>query len=293
LTPVISILMPVLNCEATLGVAVQSIVGQTFTDWELLVLDDGSTDHTDSVAKAVRDRRVRWISDGAGTLGLSARLNQGVDLARGKYIARMDGDDVSFPRRLEYQFQFLERQAAIDLVGCGMVIFTDAGNVIGQQTARQKHAEICGSVTRSCLLPHATWLGRAPWFKAHRYDPSFRRAEDRELLLRSRIDSRFAGLPQILYGYRVNQVSIRRNTRARYEYLRALVADTLTKQDWTRCCAAGACELLKLGIDSVALTTHTERWLLRHRAQPVRSQEVIEQWQMLWSTLQTMTSAEC
>jgi glycosyltransferase involved in cell wall biosynthesis len=287
LSPVISILMPVFNCERTIRSAMQSILNQTFVDWELLVLDDGSTDDTESAAKRIRDPRMRWIADRAGNLGLAARLNQGIDLARGAFIARMDGDDISFPCRLERQFEFLEEHPAIDLVGCGMVVFKGEGEVVGQQPAREDHAKICGGLVRSCLLPHATWLGRTSWFRSHRYNISHRRAEDRELLLRSCRASRFAGLPQLLYGYRVNGVSVRKNARARYEYLRALLADARTQRNWIRSCAAGAVELMKLSLDTVALATSTDHWFLRHRAMPLRDTAVIAQWQHLWSELQT------
>lgn len=185
--------MPVFNCSPTLKTAVRSIVMQTHTDWELLIIDDSSTDDTLAVANAIQDPRVRVFSDRMGNVGLAARLNQGIDLARGHFIARMDGDDVSFPQRLQRQLEFLEQHPKVDLVGCSMIIFKGAGEWVGLQPARRTHDQVCGNALRSCLLPHATWMGRAAWFRAHRYDPLHRRAEDRELLLRTRDCSRFAG----------------------------------------------------------------------------------------------------
>jgi len=277
--------MPVRNCAATIALAVRSIVAQTCEEWELLVIDDGSSEETARTAASFHDQRIRVIADGSGNLGLAARLNQGIALAEGKYFARMDGDDVSFPRRLEREVEYLERHPGVDLVGCGMVIFRDKGRMVGVQRARRSHAEICGNSLRSCLLPHATWMGRAAWFQKHKYRAGLHRAEDRELLLRSRDVSCFAGLPEILYGYRVDRVSLVKNARARLEYLAAVTGDARARGDWTRYFTAGAAEIAKLSIDSIALATHTERWVLRHRAAPAEGQEVAEKWSAIWQSL--------
>ena len=289
--PLISILMPVCNCAETLTVAVQSILAQTLEDWELLILDDGSTDETLEVAtriaaSQVGNARLRVIADKRGNLGLAARLNQGIGLAKGLYIARMDGDDVSYPQRLERELAYLETHPGTDLVGCGMVIFRGEGHMVGVQKPRRTHAEICGNALRSCLLPHATWMGRAEWFRRHQYRAGNRRAEDRELLLRARDESCFAGMPDVLYGYRVNKVSIRKNARARCEYLAAVAEDARVRRDWGRYIAAGAAEIAKLGIDTLALATRTDRIFLRHRAASPESPEVAAQWESMWQSLQ-------
>jgi glycosyltransferase involved in cell wall biosynthesis len=278
---------------ATLETAVRSMETQTFTDWELLILDDASTDNTVAIARELCDSRVRVIAGLGGNLGLAARLNQGVELARGQYIARMDGDDISFPQRLQRQWQFLDGHPAIDLVGCGMVIFKGAGELVGVQLARRTHEEICGNAVRSCLLPHATWMGRAAWFRAHRYDVSHRRAEDRELLLRTRDCSRFAGIPEPLYGYRVNSVSIRKNAFARFEYFRAVLSDARGRHDWPRYITGGAAEIAKLTIDTVAFATHTDKFVLRHRARRPHDRAVIQNWQSVWLPLQTKQAGVC
>lgn len=290
MSPLISIVMPVWNCAATLNVAVQSILRQSFEDWELLILDDGSRDETLAVARGIRDSRIRVIDEQDGNRGLAYRLNRGVALARAPYVARMDGDDISFPQRLQRQIEFLSGDKGIDLVGCGMVIFHGAGKLVGEQRARTTHQQICGSAFRSCLLPHATWVGKTDWFRRNPYRSEIRRAEDRELLLRTRDNSRFAGIPETLYAYRVDQVSIRTNARARREYLRAVLADACRRRDWTRYCVTGTAELAKLGIDTFALGTHTERWLLRHRARSIQNPALAAQWSALYTSLQ---AGEC
>jgi hypothetical protein len=181
----------------------------------------------------------------------------------------------------------------IDLVGCGMAIFNDTGALVGMQNARRTHREICGNVLRSCLLPHATWMGRTEWFKNNGYDPSHRRAEDRELLLRTRDFSRFAGMPDTMYGYRVNRVSIRKNARARVEYLKASLADAVSRHQWGRLIGAGAGEVSKLVIDTVAFTTRTDKWLLRHRARAPKDEALLAEWQRVWSALHLPSAVNC
>ena len=114
----ISVLMPVYNAAATLSGAVESILGQTAADFELLAVDDGSTDDTLSLlqAYAARDSRVRPVAMPHG--GIVSALNHGLTLARGRYIARMDGDDWSHPERLARQWRLLEEQPSLGLASC-------------------------------------------------------------------------------------------------------------------------------------------------------------------------------
>lgn len=290
--PLISVLMPVFNCAGTLEVAVRSILAQTFRNWEMLILDDGSSDNTVAVARRIHDVRLRVITDTRGNLGLGTRLNQGVQFVRGDFIARMDGDDISFPQRLERQLGFLEKNPEVDLVGCSMVIFRSSGEVTGLQHARRTHEDIVGSAFRSCLLPHATWMGRKDWFRRHRYDARWRRVEDRELLLRTRNCSAFAGITEPLYAYRVDHVSMRTNTIARVEYLKALFEDA-RRGAWLHDCAGSCAEVAKLVVDSVALATRSDRIFLRHRGHRIEDKRVLEEWQALWSGLGQISSGAC
>ena len=115
--PMVTVAMSVHNAAPTLESALQSILWQTFQDWELIVVDDGSTDQTPRILSRFTDRRVRLVQGEEGQKGLAFRLNQCVQLARGKYIARMDADDISYPERLERQVQYLETHPDIDLLG--------------------------------------------------------------------------------------------------------------------------------------------------------------------------------
>jgi peptidoglycan/xylan/chitin deacetylase (PgdA/CDA1 family) len=216
--PVVSIGMPVLNGGEALRGAVGSLLAQTFTDWELLLIDDGSTDgQTDAIA-AYADPRIRVIKDGRNR-GLSARLNEAIDMARGRYFARMDHDDICHPDRFRLQVAALEADAGIDLLATQAIRVSDELCFTGYlpNTAGGSHEEICRRPWLRIPMNHPSWMGRIEWFRRFRYpEPAPYYAEDFELLLRSCGTSRFAVLPHMLLAYRVrNSVELKKSFRAR------------------------------------------------------------------------------
>jgi len=232
MSPSVSILLPAWNAEKTLSIALRSLLNQTFADFEVLLLDDGSTDNTVGVAAAIDDPRVRVVHDGR-RLGLARRLNQGIELARGSYIARMDADDVCFPERLARQVAFLNAHAEVDLVGCRAVVFRNDGDVVGLLPFAGSHEALCARPWRGIPLPHPGWMGRREWFVRHRYlFPEVRRAEDQELLLRSYSESRFACLDDVLLGYRQGFFDLRKTLLARRSLLAAQVRCFLSRGQW-------------------------------------------------------------
>jgi len=212
--PIVSIVLPVYNGGTALAMALASIGRQTFREWELILIDDGSTDGC-MAGFSSSDSRVRVVQDGRN-LGLATRLNQGIDLARGRYLARMDHDDIAYPGRLEAQVRFLEEHPDVNLAATRALIFRDDGSVVGLFPFRRTHAEICATPWRGFYFPHPTWMGRIEWFRQHRYRiPEIVRAEDQDLLLRSYSSSRFACLPEVLLGYRQTGLSLRKVLTAR------------------------------------------------------------------------------
>jgi glycosyltransferase involved in cell wall biosynthesis len=105
--PEISIVLPAYNCEAFLTEAIESILNQTLKDFELIIINDGSTDKTEDVVKSFSDARIIYLKNETNS-GLVYTLNKGIDIAKGKYIARMDGDDISLPTRLAKQKAILD-----------------------------------------------------------------------------------------------------------------------------------------------------------------------------------------
>ncbi len=129
MSPKVSVLMSVYNNEATVDASIASIVNQTFTDWELILWDDASTDGTAKKLKSweLHDSRIRLFSN-AENLGLAPSLNLALAQAQGCYIARMDGDDESLPERFQKQTAFLDTHREYALVGSACTLFDDAGD---------------------------------------------------------------------------------------------------------------------------------------------------------------------
>lgn len=224
--PLVTVAMSVHNAASTLELALKSILWQTFSDWELIIVDDGSTDETGLIISQFNDARIHVVHGTGLQQGLATRLNQCIELARGKYIARMDADDVAYPERLERQVRYLEAHLDIDLLGHGAILFKDDGLVIGVYPSVSEHKEICRQPWWGFPLAHPTWMGKRSWFARYRYRATLTKGQDQVLLLRSYRSSRFAALPDILLGYRIEGISIRKSGRGRMNYCRQLLAQT-------------------------------------------------------------------
>ncbi|WEK03792.1 MAG: glycosyltransferase family 2 protein [Candidatus Devosia phytovorans] len=214
--PLVTIAMPVFNGGLYVAAAVRSIVAQSFADWELLIIDDGSTDGALGRLSELADYRIRLIRDGRN-LGLAARLNQAIEQARGRYFARMDHDDVAHPERLHHQLLYMEGNPAVDLLGTKCVAISEDYEILGEFPFSATHAEICRRPWLGFYLAHPTWLGRTDWFRRHRYaQPAPFRCEDQELLLRAHANSTYHALATPLLAYRVrNRVELRSLLRTR------------------------------------------------------------------------------
>lgn len=203
-SPLITVAMPVFNAGSYLRLAVLSILKQTFTNWELLIIDDGSTDNAIEDIADIRDDRIRILRDGQNK-GLAARLNEAIDLACGRYFARMDQDDVSYPERFARQVEALEKNPLLDLVAvCAVTISGD--NRLTGMLPMPSQEEISVRPWRGFYLPHPTWMGRIEWFRKYRYaEPGPYFCEDQELLLRSYKQSRFGMIMKPLFAYRLRK----------------------------------------------------------------------------------------
>ena len=277
--PLVSIGMSVFNCESTLGQAIRSILQQTYDNWELILIDDGSQDKTVAVANRYQDRRIRIIVDGKNKQ-LAARLNQAVRESRGKYFARMDADDIAYPSRLKAQVQFLEDHPGIELVGSRVMIFSGKGRIIGTYPFKKNHAEICSRPWAGFYLPHPTWMGNTVWFRQNPYNISIPKAQDQELLLRTYEQSRFFCLPEILLGYRKSKLSLRTLLTGRYYYSRMLIQKAVNEKQYFF--AFGVLEqMVKFMVETFAITTGLNYRVLQHRAVSVSGRES-EIWEKVW-----------
>jgi glycosyltransferase involved in cell wall biosynthesis len=197
----VSVGLPFFNCEQTLVRALRSIFAQTYRDWELILVDDGSTDASQRIAAAVRDPRVHFVSDGRN-LGLVTRLNQITQLARGAYVCRMDGDDLAHPDRLAAQIAYLEAHRNVDVVGTMAIAIDAEDRPLRLRAVRPGILGDPRAVLRRGGLIHPSIMARIEWLRRFPYDPGFPRAEDRELWVRASPSSRLEQLARPLHFYR-------------------------------------------------------------------------------------------
>lgn len=228
MNPLVTIALPVYNGAATLKLAVHSILKQSFKDWELILLDDASTDNSLEVMRSFDDPRIRLV-EGEANAGLSARLNMAADLASGRYFARMDQDDVSYPDRIEKQLEYLQKHQDIDLLATATTVFRGDGEALGCLPVVSEHEQICARPWNGFHMPHPTWMGKTAWFRQHRYKSYADGAEDQHLLLRTYRASRFACLNTPLLAYREGVRPLKKMLRARrifaYAYMRQFAAE--------------------------------------------------------------------
>lgn len=196
----VSIGIPFFNSERTLADAIRSVFAQTFADWELLLMDDGSGDGSLALAQRVRDPRVHVISDGVHK-GLPTRLNEIAALARGKYFARMDSDDLMHPERLQRQVEFLDQNPGVDLLGAAVCTIDHANNPVGIRDDEPLDTRPA-SVLKRALFVHPTVIGPLRWFRENPYDPAFERSQDREMWCRVCRTAILRNLLQPLLFYR-------------------------------------------------------------------------------------------
>ncbi|WP_284076403.1 glycosyltransferase family 2 protein [Herbaspirillum aquaticum] len=223
-TPLVTIGLPVYNAQRTLAEAIASVLGQTYQNWELLILDDGSSDASGRIAGSFQDARIRWISDGQNK-GISWRLNQALDLARGEYFCRMDADDLSFPQRLQTQVCALQADASIDLVASSVMTFTSGLEITGVIEVASDHAVICARPWNGFHFPHPSWMGKTSWFRQFRYVSQADGAEDQHLLYRAYARSRFHGISEVLLAYRDDRQSFRKLLSRRLRFWRVFVTE--------------------------------------------------------------------
>lgn len=207
--PIVTIGLPFFNNEKTLLLAIKSIIHQTYAEWKLILINDGSTDGSLEIAKRAieKDNRIILISD-AVNRGLIFRLNQLIDLTDTAYLARMDADDMVLPNRLAEQIQYLQENPTVDLVDTAMYSIDENNNPVGKRGMEvlKKQAR---DVLKHSYLNHATIIGKTEWFKENKYDRDFLRAEDYELWCRTYSFSNFSRLSIPLYIVREGNINIK------------------------------------------------------------------------------------
>ncbi len=274
--PLTSIIMSMHNSAATVASAIRSLQAQTLPDWELIVIDDGSSDNSCAIVEALGDPRIRLIRDGK-RLGLAARLNQAVGLSRSEFITRMDADDLCFPDRLRRQVTHLTQRPEIDVLGCGAVVFANDARLLGELPVGLTHEAITAQPFYGFPLPHPTWCGRGTWFRANPYDPKLMKTQDQDLLLRTFRYSRFAAVDDVLVGYRQDTLDLGKLLRGRTTYIGSLWRHSRRSGELLPVLNGVAAHLFKGGIDIAIAGLGISGRAQRLRLKPVRPQ-VATQW---------------
>ncbi len=206
MSPAVTVLMPVYNGEKYLDEAVESILKQTYADFEFLIINDGSTDGSAGKIKSYHDPRVRFEENG-GNLGLIATLNKGIESAKGRYIARMDCDDFSLPQRLERQAAFMEKNPEVAVCGSWVETMGERSEVWQYPAS---HDEISCKLLFESAIAHPAAMMRAGALRRDniRYDPAFKHAEDFELWVNLSGRHRLANIGEVLLRYRIHRDKI-------------------------------------------------------------------------------------
>ncbi len=213
--PVVSVILPTYNAEKFLKESIDSILNQTFNDFELLIIDDNSQDKTRKIVKSYQDKRIKLLN-GPGK-GLAAALNLGINEAAGKYIARMDADDISLPERFAEQVAYLDEHPDVSILGTWQEHFNERGSQ-GVHMAALTDEEIRVALIFNCDMCHSTLMFRKDAFiQNHINYPENSPQEDYELWLSCIKILKFANIPQVLGRHRNSEFSI---TKAKREILK-------------------------------------------------------------------------
>lgn len=261
--PVVTVLLPVFNASKHIQAAIKSILKQSFFDFELLVIDDGSSDGTVAAVQMFEDKRICLIKNDAN-MGVARTLNRGLNMARGIYIARMDADDICHRHRLTKQIQFMEQNPSVGVAGTWVRYFGDQPPVIDRTPTG------CDVVKAFLLfdnpLYHPSIIIRKSLLDQFtlRYDSTYSRSEDYELWIRAAEYFPLDNLPESLLKFRCHKGSIT-----------STASDHMKKQ---------ACELLLRGLQKLEMKV-TDTDLLFHymvsKGQRMESLEMLrkaEQW---------------
>ncbi|NDV60660.1 glycosyltransferase [Bacteroides sp. 519] len=207
MSPQVSILLPIYNAESYLTNSIDSILSQTFSNWELIVVDDGSTDQSRSIVESYSDSRIHLLSCSHNFI---ASLNAGIKASSGKYIARMDADDIMLPHRLQTQWDFMEAHPEVDVCGSWMETF---GERTGIWKTSTKNEEIITTLLLHNTMFHPTIILRKSILKSSElYAHGYPCAEDYKLWTDLVLQGCcFANIPEVLLRYRVSRQQVTNN----------------------------------------------------------------------------------
>ena len=229
MNPVLSVLMPVYNAALYLEEAIKSVLNQSFSDFELIVLNDGSTDDSLTITQQFANNDARIVVyDGKQNMGIANVLNTGLGIARGQLIARMDSDDISLPNRYSVQVRYMLEHPDVDLCSCGMKQFGESDKLMFYDNSNE---EIKFNAMFFSPILHPTVLWRRDKMKSFSYEQEYVPAEDYRLWTKALVNNvSMVNIPDILYLYRVHVAQATQQTervniaveKVRTEYIKMM-----------------------------------------------------------------------
>jgi glycosyltransferase involved in cell wall biosynthesis len=240
--PTVTVLMSVYNGLPYLNEAVESIIAQTYEDFEFIIIDDASTDGSYSLLQkwSEQDNRIRVVTHEENK-GLGYALHEGVDMARGKWIVRMDDDDIALPERLEKQISHVASHPEVDVLGTWAMDVDQEGKPIRKRTYPTDHEDIARLIWTNPVVHPTAMLRKSAIKEVGSYDPAVEKRQDYELWFRClEAGLRFANLPEVLLKYRFTGDYYKRNDLK--------VAWAQAKMGWKGCWRVGASPLSYAGV---------------------------------------------
>jgi len=204
-TPKISVLLPVYNGGEYLQTAIDSILNQSYSDFEFIIINDASTDNSEKLICSYTDSRIRYIKN-EQNIGLIRTLNKGLDLCNGDYIARMDQDDIANDKRLEKQNDILDKNPEIGVCGSWFTLFGTRNNHVAKHPEHPEHIKI--GMLAYCAIGHPTVMMRKSSLQGLKYDEDYQAAEDYEFWTRLLRITKFYNIQESLLDYRLHETNM-------------------------------------------------------------------------------------
>lgn len=209
-SPLVSVIMPVYNSEAHLREAIESILNQSYQDFEFILINDGSIDKSEAIIQSYRDDRIVYVKN-EYNLGISRTRNKALRLAKGFYIVMADSDDISLPTRIEIQLNFLQKNPEIDILGGQLLLINSTGKEGGTWNYPISSEQIQKAILKSCCIAQPTvMIKRQVLVSVNGYSTLNMVGEDYHLWLRLTKNHLAYNLPELLVKYRIHAANISR-----------------------------------------------------------------------------------
>lgn len=258
--------MSIYNGEIYLKESIESILDQTFKDFEFIIIDDGSTDKSEKIIKSYNDSRIKFLKNNKN-IGLTKSLNKGLELCKGDFIARMDADDISLPVRLEKQLDYMNKNKNVDICGSwSMTIGQKFGEI---RKCPINHEEIKCQLLLNNIICHSSVIMRKKSISKEgiRYNESYLYAQDFDFFVRMINQFRFSNIPEVLIRYRIhdNQIAEKKKNEQN------LIANSIIKKQLKKLLINPTKEELELHNNLIELKINqskdlilkSEKWMLK------------------------------